>query len=304
MKIAKIYIAPSIRLKEMVAKKRGWRMTSYLRKLHEDFFLQSQKYLIFAVADGVTLVVNPGHSYPNPSGAGEVAKIFCRNSIRQAEKVYNNFQNNNIHDIFAKANSEAEKYNSRHGHMRKTINYFDKDYFCATAAFALVRRSELFWGAIGDSRVMLADKRGKVKFISRNRVEPIEKLTARKIKNPKPQEKKYFQQKYYRNKLGPKGELIGYGVINGEETAMKYLESGKEKIQKGDRIFIFTDGFTPYLQLPEFKKIFRKWPADLEKKIAFFVKEYIEKNSPQDLEKQYRFLYTYASEKSLFAVKF
>jgi serine/threonine protein phosphatase PrpC len=304
MKIAKIYTYPSIQLKKMTAEKRGWWVKSNFSRLREDYFLQAKKFPIFALADGVTLVVKPGDQYPVPSGAGEVAKIFCKNAIKNSEKAFADFQVKNILDIFSQSNKEARRYNSKRGRTKKTINYFDIDYFCATAAFALVRKSELFWGAIGDVRVVLKDKHGKTKCSSHDRVAPIEKLAARKIKNPRPQKKKYFQQKYFRNKIGAKGELVGYGVIDGEEESLRYVEYGKVKIQKGDQLFIFSDGFTPYLNLRKFKKLFQKWPVDLEKKIQSFTNAYIKDNVPRDAEEQYRFLYKYASEKSLFAIKF
>ena len=304
MKITKIYKPPSARLKKLVAEKRGWRMTSAFKRLREDYSLQSKKFPIFSVADGVTLAIKPGKTYPVPSGAGEVAKIFCRSAINDSERTYADFQAKNILDIFTQSNTEARNYNSKRGRTEKTINYFDIDYFCATAAFALVRKSELFWGAIGDARVVLKDRNGKIRFSSHDRVAPIEKLTARKIKHPKPQEKKYFQQKYFRNKIGAKGELVGYGVINGEEEALCYVEYGKAKIQKGDQLFIFSDGFAPYFRLPNFRKLFLEWPSGLEKKISDFTQAHVSGRLPRNAEKQYRFLYKYASERSLFAIKF
>jgi serine/threonine protein phosphatase PrpC len=304
MKIAKIYISPSIRLKGMVAERRGWRITNDFRRLREDYFLQSSEFPIFAVADGVTLAIKPGKAYPVPSGAGEVAKIFCKGAIKHSENLYADFKIENILDIFAKANTEARNYNRKHGRTRKTINYFDIDYFCATAALAVVKNDELFYGTIGDSRITLKDKNGKTKFSTRDRVAPIERLAARKIKHPKPQEKKYFQQKYFRNKIGAKGELVGYGVINGEEEALRYVEYGKAKIQKGDQLFILSDGFTPYFRLPNFRKLFLKWSSGLEKKISDFTQAHVLDRLPHNAEKQYRFLYKYASERSLFAIKF
>lgn len=304
MKIIKIYKPPSASLKHIVAEKRGWRISSGFERLREDCFSQSKKLPIFTVADGVTLVVKPGDFYPSPSGAGEVARIFCKSAIKQSEKLFAHFQTKNISDIFAEANARVENYNHKRKRTKKAINYFNIDYFCATAAFALINNSELFWGAIGDSRVALKDKNGKTKFTSHDKVAPIEKLTAAKFKHPTPQEKKYFQQKNFRNKIGADGKLMGYGVINGEKEALPYVEYGKAKIQKGDQLFIYTDGFTPYFKLLNFRELFLKWPANLEKKISDFVQAYTEDNLPLKPEKQYRFLYKYASEKSLFVVKF
>lgn len=306
MKIAKIFQPASSRLKKMVAERRGWNLkkSKGFEHLKEDYYLQSKKFPIFAMADGILLAIKPGSPYPVPSGAGEVAEMFCRSAVKYSEKIYYDFHKSNIADVFSISNAETEKYNKKRGRTKKTVNYFDTDYFGATAAFVLVKNSELFWGAVGDTKILLVNRNGKVKVASSDQVEPIERLAAKKFPHPKPQEKKIFQQRYYRNKIGKNGKLIGYGVIDGEPEALQYIESGRIKVKKGDRLFIFTDGFTPYFKLSEFKKLFHKWPAILERKVTSFVQEYIAGNLPRNAEKQYRFLYKYASEKSLFAVKF
>ncbi len=305
MKIAKTHQSLSASLKKMMAEKRRWdlKKSKCIERLKEDYFLQSHKFPIFTMADGVLLAIKPGEPYLIPSGAGKVAEVFCRSAVKNAEKTYDSFGKEDVMDIFTEANAKVEKYNARRNRTKKTVNYFNIDYFSATVAFALVKNSELFWGAIGDTKIFLEDKNGKVEFSSSDRVEEIERITAKKFPNPKPQQKKIFQQKYYRNKIGPDGKLIGYGVIDGEPEALRYVESGKAKIKKGDQLFIFTDGFTPYFKFPEFKKIFAKWSDNIEKEISEFIKDYIFANTPKDPEKQYRFLYKYAAEKSLIAIK-
>jgi len=74
-----MYKLPSFQLKKMVAEKRGWNLekSKNFAQLREDYLLKSKKFAIFAVADGVTLVIKPGKPYPVPSGAGEVAKYFA-----------------------------------------------------------------------------------------------------------------------------------------------------------------------------------------------------------------------------------
>jgi glycerate kinase len=76
-----------------------------------------QKDPIFVVADGVTLEHNPDGSYPNPSGAGELAKIFCHAVIAIAEEKYEHFQEKDIKEIFSVGNRAAQVFNTTQGRV-------------------------------------------------------------------------------------------------------------------------------------------------------------------------------------------
>jgi hypothetical protein len=110
----------------------------------EDCLLISQKYPIFAVADGVTLIIKKNRNYPNSSGAGEVARIFCNEAVKYAENLYNKFQIKDVLRIFEKANKKIANYNKNYGRTKKTINFADFDFFHTTAAFALVSETNIF----------------------------------------------------------------------------------------------------------------------------------------------------------------
>src|SRR4051812_36517612 len=66
----------------------------------EDYLLQSGKYPIFVVADGVTLKRDKEGRYPNPSGSAELAKIFCQAIIREAERMYETFTEGDLKALF------------------------------------------------------------------------------------------------------------------------------------------------------------------------------------------------------------
>jgi len=62
-------------------------------------------------------------------------------------------------------------------------------------------------------------------------------------------------------------------VITGEEIAWRYTNSGSFKIGDDDLIFLFTDGFEHYFELPELLELFKAWPADLEVKLKNFTRQ-------------------------------
>jgi len=84
----------------------------------EDFILTSEKYPIFVVADGVTLVqflIDKRDRYPDPSPAGEAARIFCQTLIEAAEERYESFDESTIREIFKVANEAVGRYNQEQG---------------------------------------------------------------------------------------------------------------------------------------------------------------------------------------------
>ena len=96
---------PSKKFVRLTLEKMGWGPEDFKKFSHhkhsgEDFLSISKKYPIFAVGDGVTLIqyLLEKKEYPNPSPAGEVAKIFCDSVIREAECRY---KNKLLHVIFA-----------------------------------------------------------------------------------------------------------------------------------------------------------------------------------------------------------
>jgi len=113
MKITKVYQPADLRLRKIITKKREWKLPASFCNVREDYFTKSKKFPIFTVADGVTLIVEPGKEYPNPSGAGRAAKIFCQCAVKNLEKIYCDFEKKNLQEIFEKANREVEKYNAK-----------------------------------------------------------------------------------------------------------------------------------------------------------------------------------------------
>jgi serine/threonine protein phosphatase PrpC len=248
------------------------KLTDYVH-FQEDAMRQSEKYPIFVVADGVTLEFGNDGSYPIPSGASAVAHIFCEKVIEEADKRYTNFSKEDIEIVFTKANEAVGEYNLKNGRTKDKINFWDFDLFAATGAFVLIKGDKIYWATICDSFAAQFEKKGKIKFQSPPCWTAMRSKMQKNPANLSEVEKRKLVRRVYRNGIDNKGNLIGYGVITGEESAMKYLNSGRLKLKTGDLVALFTDGFEEYLKLPEFIELFKEWPDDLEEILQKFTAE-------------------------------
>jgi serine/threonine protein phosphatase PrpC len=91
--------------------------------------------------------------------------------------------------------------------------------------------------------------------------------------------KRAFAHKFSRNKFDENNKKIGYGVLTGEEDALVYVNHGVLRIEPGDILFIFTDGFENYLEYSEFINVFLKWDENIKYKIDKFANKKIKKFS-------------------------
>jgi serine/threonine protein phosphatase PrpC len=268
----------------------------------EDYFVMSKKYPIFVVADGVSLNFDNKKDYPKHSGAGEAAKIFCETVLAEAEKKFENFEEKDLKEIFEVGSKAVLEYNDSRGRTKDTINYFDIDLFSATTSFLLIKNlprgkagNKAFWWSLCDAGVILCDKEGKQKFISPNGWINFPKDWNEKRSD---KEKIIIRHRDYRNAVGVNGKLTGYGVVDGEKSAKLYLNTGAMEINAGDLIFVYTDGFENYFELPGFIDIFKSWPASL-------------RDEPEDLQSRLEALILeksktepkkYGAEKTLLAI--
>lgn len=209
--------------------------------------------------------------YPNPSPAGDVARIFCEESIKVAEEKYNSFQESDIIEIFKAANKTVGKYNKEHGRTKETVDYWDTDFYAATAAFVVIKEDKVYWGSICDSYITHFDKNGLLKFSS-PKCNELRQAEAPKFTGDISDQKAkaVYAWSTNRNGTNEKGERIGYGVVTGEPEALKYLSVGSFSIVREDLVAILTDGFEDYMRLPEFISLFTSWPIDLESQIKNF----------------------------------
>lgn len=260
MEYINILESPSKEAIQTFAKKR--KLTDYLAQDYhhpqEDFLIASDMPPVFVVSDGVTLnfmkLIESNTKYPNPSPASDISRIFCEAVVERVKEKYETLGERDVVGVFKYANNEVRKYNEEVG--KSDLSGNSTGYYAATGSFIIIEDSRAYWASICDSFVAHFDREMNLKFMSSGLCKP-------------------------------------YAVINGEERMADYLESGTLDLEKGDRVFAFTDGFEYYMQDPDFLELFKEWGEDLEKRIAEFSKEMNLKNPEK-----------YGHERSLIVVLF
>ncbi|MBV9349417.1 MAG: protein phosphatase 2C domain-containing protein [Patescibacteria group bacterium] len=198
----------------------------------EDYVAVSRSLPVYAVADGVTLdyaeLARRGMHYPDPSPAGDVAKIFCEKIIRQAEIRYDTFDETALLTLFKAANSEVSIYNRQRG--LSGISGNPTGLYAATGSYVVLKENKAFWAAIADAYVAHFNRDMEMKFMSSGSCEP-------------------------------------YAVINGQEKMAERVESGVLETEAGDTVFLFSDGYEHYIRDPAFIKLFAQRNAALKNDI-------------------------------------
>ena len=275
MKYFSISEAPSESFVRLALRNYGWREEDFLKFSHathpqEDYCLISRKYPIFVVADGVTLIqyIIEKKKYPNPSPAGEIARVFCEAVIKEAEKRYENFSQTDMREVFREGNKVAALYNNNHGRMRDTLDYWDNDLHAATGAIVVVKDNRVFWASICDSYVAHFDESNNLKFKS-PKCDSFSEAPAPQFTGDSNNriEKIKYTWRVRRNGIDEQGKRVGYGVITGEANAESYLAQGDFEIKEGEKLCLVTDGFEDYLEEPEFKELLSAWTEDIESKL-------------------------------------
>jgi len=216
--------------------------------LERNYTYPQEDYLIaeppvFVVSDGVTLdfkrLSEKNKKYPNPSPAGEVAKIFCQAVVKKAQELYGDFGIESVSEVFKVGNRQVGEFNKKI--EKSDISGNPTGFYSATGAFVVVKENKAYWASICDSFVAHFDKNMNLKFMS-------------------------------------SGSCTPYAVINGEEKMASHLETGVFDIEPGDRVLVLTDGFEHYVTNSDFLEMFKNWDRNLKTRIAEFSKNVIPKD--------------------------
>lgn len=226
---------------------------------------------IFAVADGVTRdpIFPKGFKsknirdilkyYPRPSGAYTVARIFTNKFLDFSKKT------EDISDIFSKINRLIANFNKR---RIQSMNYLENDYFGCVVCGGYIKDNTLFYGCIGDCGLTIYNSQGKIKFKTKNGLKKFinyeKKFLKKENFNWMMSKYRYLIRSEYRNteKLY-KNQIISYGVLTGEEKALGFVEYGEKKLEKGDIIIFYSDGFSPLVNSKKFSQLIYDLPKNI-----------------------------------------
>jgi len=92
----------------------------------------------------------------------------------------------------------------------------------------------------------------------------------------KPETRKLWRKEIRNNTYIHDGNEYGYGVIDGREGFMKYLQLGKVALKPNDLMCVYTDGFIKLLQDLDFVKGLRE--QSFSAQTYEYIKGYAEKH--------------------------
>lgn len=236
-------------------------LIKFNQKPNEDFYLVSEGYPVFVVADGVTQSRLQSGGYAFPAGARAAAQIFCYTLCEFLEKNLTPYLREKqltllISKGFDLANERIRQLNLNEEIDRK-MNYLDYDWFDTVGVVGFIWKGKLFYGYVGDCGLAVFGKDNELKFKTQNKVD----LAVEKAKSLHQDwdklgsnQKNLIMHRDFRNRA----DAQGYGSFTGEEGVKKYYQINKISVKKGDLVVFFSDGFLNYFQWPEFIEILRK----------------------------------------------
>jgi len=228
-------------------------------KPNEDFLqvLESDDYLVCAVADGVTRYVPEGASYPNPSLAREAAEVFCREAISHISsasargKMYDFLKS-----AFTLGNNAVYRLNYNMGITSGAVNYLANDYYgCQGVVGFLDCQSFLHYGHVGDCGLLVFDNDLFPMFLSENPLSNLEQFREGWGFSSKDERKKFWTKTMRNN---PSARHLTYGSLTGQPEALSYVKTGVLYLEPGDTVIFFSDGILPFI----FERTFREMIRD------------------------------------------
>jgi serine/threonine protein phosphatase PrpC len=232
------------------------------RKPNEDFYLVSKKLPIFVIADGVTQshFRSGKHKgeYAFPAAARVAAQIFCYTILDFLEKELEQKKKNPeklIERAFDLANQKIKELNIAEG-IDKKLNYLEYDWFDTVGIAGFIIKDIVYYGSVGDCGLIIFDKENSLKFQTKDQVASYLDKMKKLYKNWEDfsyNKKALIMHRDFRNRQDAKG----YGSFSGEKGVRKYYQVAHEKLDSGDLVVFYSDGFLKYFQFPEFIELLR-----------------------------------------------
>lgn len=232
----------------------------------EDSCLASDKYPIGVIADGVTILDRPNGIYPifsdGQSGPKKVSDAFCQQVLFWLEQQYPLVEPEIILKAFQKGNKEVQRLNQELLKIGPNDQNYGVQAFATVAAAACLKNSQLIYGFLTDCGIAVVGRNAQLKFITPEIWSRIKKPSSKHLQAILKRGKGDYRnfRNYVRNNpaLVEEGKFYTYGVINGQEGAIKYVEVGQKGLDQKDRVIVFTDGFRSYFQEKDFLKVLAK----------------------------------------------
>lgn len=224
---------------------------------NEDYLICDDFNKIYIVADGISRTEREYADFLGGSGADSIARtvseVFCNSLHSSLKEVILNAQSeDNLErdfiSAFETANASVEKLLKTRTHYYLTrkyksgTDYYEKPGCVAIAAF--IFGGKLYYGSVGDCmgilirggrRIIFSDKQTDYAFTQLNVEDDRYRLCREYVNKP--------QNPY------------GYGVVNGDNNAVKFFAVSRFGLEAGDRIYIVSDGVSDLIKYGDADKI-------------------------------------------------
>ena len=198
-------------------------------KPNEDSYLVDEANNIYIVADGVTRDRINRH-YPNPSPAKEVSQLFVN-------VVHQHMRQNNHHEPIECLKQSIASANATIADHNRSYTEFAPS---TVAIVAMIVDEYFYYAHIGDCSVYLLNSSAK------QLTTPQTKLIEEHAND--------FSKAQIRDEISNNLQHpYAYGIINGKQNALKFVEYHQFKLKAGMRILIASDGLDILLHRSQFQ---------------------------------------------------
>jgi serine/threonine protein phosphatase PrpC len=238
-------------------------------RLHptEDSYLTAPN--VFVVADGVTRdplglsdftgcsQVEVLATYPKPSPALLAAETFCKVFVRRAV----NDEGENLKAAALEANFAIEYIN-----RGRNVDYLVNDFAACVATGGVVVDHVLKWVTCGDCQISVFSQSGKSIFTTPNGVGAWASHAKKVNFDWNTPEGRRLVRSQYRNRPDQIVDLkcVSYGAFTGEPSVEPFIDTGQLKLEKGDSIACYSDGFGPTVEHKDFLSMVKSSRVDFE----------------------------------------
>ena len=227
----------------------------------EDSYFHSKNESIYVVADGVTHDPTDPTLYPMPSDSYEVARIVCREVVKNLTNAA--FSNDSIKMAYIDTNKKVAEFNLQSPLYkdRKTNGF---TIGACTTAMVWIKETKLLYGVLDDCFISVFSNDLIDHPMLKSYVELSAKYLNENFDWGDIETRRHWREDIRNHKVVIENKEYGYGVIDGREGFEQYLQVGEVELEKGDLVCVYTDGFIKMLQNDEFVKTLKEEPFSAE----------------------------------------
>lgn|GEM_PF-2489117 len=227
---------------------------------------------IFTVADGITHDRSPKGLYPDPSDSAKVAQIVCEEVIDGLVDLKPTLEL--MKRAYLRADGMVCAFNyDRPLYLNREKNAYN--YGATTGATIVVEENHLFYAVVDDCFFSIYGEDGVDGVKLNHFVENSSQMYDEHFDWTKADDRKIWRKEIRNHTFKYKGKTYGYGAIDGDGNFKKFLQVGTAKLNLGDLVCLYTDGFIPLLKQVDFIKHIKS--HDFSSKTYDYIMKYAQK---------------------------